>query len=182
MVNCAAGAVSPETHGIMAPPLFPNPEITDQYQGKMLDIEAIQQLLPHRPPFLMLDRVIELDPAQSAVGIKCVTMNEWFFVGHYPEFPVMPGVLIVEALAQLAGVVVMTGMERGAWVPLFTGIDKAKFRQPVRPGDVLRLEATMLSVRPRFGRLMSEMSLKASVDGKLVTEATCSFALVNREQ
>ncbi|MBI5834365.1 MAG: 3-hydroxyacyl-ACP dehydratase FabZ [Armatimonadetes bacterium] len=166
----------------MAPPLFPNPEITDQYQGRTLDIEAIQLLLPHRPPFLMLDRVIELDPAKSAVGIKCVTMNEWFFVGHYPEFPVMPGVLILEALAQLAGVVVMTGMERGAWVPLFTGVEKAKFRRPVRPGDVLRLEVTILSVKPRFGRLMSEMNMRALVDGQLVTEATCSFALVNREQ
>ena len=168
--------------GVTAPPLFPDPAVVALWEGRTIDIEQILDLLPHRPPFLLLDRVTELDPAKHVVGIKCVTMNEWFFVGHYPGHPVMPGVLILEALAQLTGVLAMTGLERGCWVPYFTGIERARFRRIVRPGDVLTLESTLTENKFRFGRLMCRCEMRATVDGQVAADAICSFALANPEE
>lgn len=162
----------------MQPMPFPDPEVTALYAGKTLDIVQIQELLPHRPPFLLIDRVVALEPGVSATAHKMVTINEWFFAGHYPAFPVMPGVLIVECGAQLAGVVVMTGIAADGWVPLFTGIEKAKFRRPVRPGDLLVVHAEATNVRYRFGRYMATMRLSAEVEDQLAAEAMCNFALI----
>ncbi|NLY51595.1 MAG: 3-hydroxyacyl-ACP dehydratase FabZ [Firmicutes bacterium] len=119
----------------------------------MLDILAIQNRLPHRYPFLMVDRVVELVPGKRAVAIKNVTVNEPHFTGHYPGRPIMPGVLILEALAQVGGLVVMEP-EDGTTkkVPLLAGVDKARFRRPVVPGDQLRLEVEMLQLRRSTGK------------------------------
>ena len=113
----------------------------------ILDIDEIRGILPHRYPFLLVDRILELEP-DRIVGIKNVTTNEPFFVGHFPDFPVMPGVLIVEAMAQVAGVLVLKEMpDRASKVVLLAGIDNAKFRRPVRPGDQLRIDATFTALK-----------------------------------
>lgn len=156
-------------------------EYAARFSDRELNIEEILELLPHRPPFLLLDRILSVEPCQRAVGIKAVTINEPFFVGHFPGHPVMPGVLIIEALAQVGGVVMLTGKPRGDRVAYFTGIKEAKFREPVRPGDLLRLEAEAVKSSIRFGRLVSWMAMKAFVDDKLVAEANCSFVLVDPE-
>jgi 3-hydroxyacyl-[acyl-carrier-protein] dehydratase len=134
-----------------------------------LDSLAIQTYLPHRYPFLFVDRIIELEQHKRAVGLKNVTVNEAFFTGHFPERPVMPGVLIIEALAQVAGVLAFysVGGRRG-YIPLFTGIDKAKFRAAVIPGDQLRLE---LEVTRRRGDRVWAFIGRATVHGKLAVEA-----------
>lgn len=160
---------------------IPNEEIAVRYRGRELDATAIQELLPHRPPFLLVDRVIELDPCVRAVGLKAVTINEWFFQGHFPGHPVMPGVLIIEALAQLGGVMLLTGLERQGRQNYFSSIKEAKFRRLVVPGDLLRLEATVQRATSRFRRLVCMMHARATVDGELAAEATCSFALVPSE-
>src|SRR3989442_1164767 len=131
----------------------------------LLDITQIQAILPHRYPFLLVDRIIEYEPNKRVVGIKNVTLNEPFFEGHFPGAPVMPGVLIVEAMAQTAGVVMLASLpDRESKLVFFTGIDGAKFRRPVVPGDQLRLELTVLKLRPRYIKLRGE----AYVDGQLV--------------
>ncbi len=117
-----------------------------------LDTEAIQRILPHRYPFLLVDRVVELHPGQRAVAIKNVTANEPFFAGHFPGRPLMPGVLIVEALAQTAGVLMGNALEEDS-IPLFMGIDKARFRRQVMPGDQLRLEVEVLQQRRNVCRV-----------------------------
>ena len=133
-----------------------------------LDINEIQQILPHRPPFLLVDRILELEPDKRIVGIKNVTMNEPFFVGHFPGYPVMPGVLIVEAMAQTGGILVMYGVpDASERLVLFASIEEAKFRRPVRPGDQLRLEVDVLSRKTTFARMKG----KAFVDGELACEA-----------
>ena len=133
-----------------------------------LDTLAIMKLLPHRYPFLLVDRIVDLEPGKRAVGIKNVTINEPFFQGHYPGHPIMPGVLIIEAMAQVGGVVASLAAENGNdLVPYFTGIDKARFRRPVMPGDVLRLELEMVNCR----RGLHCFEGKAFVDGVLVAEA-----------
>jgi beta-hydroxyacyl-ACP dehydratase FabZ len=143
----------------------------------LLDINQIQAILPHRYPFLLVDRIIGYDPGKRVVGIKNVTLNEPFFAGHFPGAPVMPGVLIVEAMAQTAGVMMLASMpDRETKLVFFTGIDGAKFRHPVVPGDQLRLELTVLKLRPRYIKLRGE----AYVDGLLVAEAEISSALVDR--
>jgi 3-hydroxyacyl-[acyl-carrier-protein] dehydratase len=143
----------------------------------LLDVTQIQAILPHRYPFLLVDRIIEYEPRKRVVGIKNVSLNEPFFAGHFPGAPVMPGVLIVEAMAQTAGVMMLASLpDRETKLVFFTGIDSAKFRRPVVPGDQLRLELTVLKLRPRYIKLRGE----AYVDGQLVAEAGISSALVDR--
>ncbi|HWO02451.1 MAG TPA: 3-hydroxyacyl-ACP dehydratase FabZ [Blastocatellia bacterium] len=143
----------------------------------LLDITQIQAILPHRYPFLLVDRIIEYELGKRVVGIKNVTLNEPFFAGHFPGAPVMPGVLIVEAMAQTAGVMMLANLpDRESKLVFFTGIDAAKFRRPVVPGDQLRLELTVQRLRPRYIKLRGE----AYVDGELVAEAEISSALVDR--
>jgi 3-hydroxyacyl-[acyl-carrier-protein] dehydratase len=143
----------------------------------VLDITQIQAILPHRYPFLLVDRIVDYEPGKRVVGLKNVTLNEPFFAGHFPGAPVMPGVLIVEAMAQTAGVMMLAHLpDRETKLVFFTGIDGAKFRRPVVPGDQLRLELTVLKLRPRYIKLRGE----AYVDGQLVAEAEISSALVDR--
>lgn len=134
----------------------------------MLNAEEILKILPHRHPFLLVDRIVELQPGQRAVGIKSVSFNEPFFAGHFPGHPVMPGVLVVEAMAQVGAVLLLSGVpEERRRVVYFTGIDKTRFRRPVRPGDTLRLELRVLKLRSRTAKMRGE----AYVDGALVAEA-----------
>ncbi len=135
----------------------------------MLDVNEIMKILPHRYPFLLVDRIIEHDPGKRIVGIKNVTMNEPFFQGHFPGHPVMPGVLIIEAMAQVAGIMAYTASdeETKKKVSYFLAIDSAKFRRPVVPGDQLRIEIETTYCR----RNIWACNGKAFVDGKLTTEA-----------
>jgi len=134
----------------------------------------IEQLLPHRWPFLLVDRIDEYDAeAMRIVGVKAVTATEWFFGGHFPGMPVMPGVLQVEALAQTMGVFVAKQPGFGDRIGLFAGIDECRFKRVVKPGDVLRLEVTMEKLGKRFGRGKAV----ASVDGEVCCEATLSFII-----
>ncbi|HMF58226.1 MAG TPA: 3-hydroxyacyl-ACP dehydratase FabZ [Pyrinomonadaceae bacterium] len=144
----------------------------------VLDSRAIQELLPHRYPFLLVDRIIELEPNQRAVGIKQVTINEPFFQGHFPGAPVMPGVLIIEALAQVGAILALREIEdRARKLVLFTGIDDARFRKPVVPGDTLILEVTALRIGSRVQRMRGE----AKVDGQVVAGAELTSVLADRE-
>ncbi|HWF07235.1 MAG TPA: 3-hydroxyacyl-ACP dehydratase FabZ [Bryobacteraceae bacterium] len=132
-----------------------------------LDVNEIRQILPHRYPFLLVDRITELE-AERIVGIKNVTVNEPFFIGHFPDFPVMPGVLIVEAMAQTAGVLVLKSIpDRENKLVLLVSVDAARFRRPVVPGDQLRIEMVVIK---RKGSV-AKMAGKATVDGKVVAEA-----------
>ena len=141
-----------------------------------LDIDAIREVLPHRYPFLLVDRIEELD-AERVVGIKNVTVNEPFFAGHFPDYPVMPGVLIIEAMAQVAGVLVLNGIaDRKSKLVLLAGVDGAKFRKPVRPGDQLRMEMKVLRSRAS----MAKVSGTATVDGAVVAEAEILCVLADR--
>jgi 3-hydroxyacyl-[acyl-carrier-protein] dehydratase len=142
-----------------------------------LEATDIMRILPHRYPFLLVDRIIELEPGRRAVGIKAVTANEPQFTGHFPERPIMPGVLMVEALAQTAGVAVMTLPEYRGKLALFAGIDDCRFRRMVVPGDTLRLEVTVEKLRGMFGRGRGV----ASVDGEVAVEATLSI-IIPRDQ
>jgi beta-hydroxyacyl-ACP dehydratase FabZ len=138
----------------------------------------IQALLPHRYPFLLVDRIKELDADRRIVGIKNVTINEPFFQGHFPGRPVMPGVLIIEAMAQVGGVLAFKSMGESARpVVYLTGVDGAKFRKPVVPGDQLRFEVDVLKKRPPFWK----MQAKAFVDNELVCEAEVT-AMVTEEK
>jgi 3-hydroxyacyl-[acyl-carrier-protein] dehydratase len=143
-----------------------------------IGIGEIFDLLPHRYPFLLVDRVIEYVPGQSIVAIKNVTINEPFFQGHFPGAPVMPGMLILEALAQAGGVLVSKSLEGplGDRIFMFTGVEKAKFRRPVVPGDQLRLRCFDLKRRMSLCRMKAE----AHVDGKLVAEAELSAAVADK--
>lgn len=143
--------------------------------SKILMIEDIQKLLPHRYPFLLVDRIIDFVPNKSATGIKNVTFNEPFFQGHFPERPIMPGVLIVEAMAQVGGIVLrhLPGMENQ--LSLFAGIDKVRFRRPVVPGDRLTITTELIVSRKRFGKMHG----RAEVDGQLACEGDLMFSLVS---
>jgi 3-hydroxyacyl-[acyl-carrier-protein] dehydratase len=133
----------------------------------ILDANEIRKILPHRYPFLLVDRIVELD-SERIVGIKNVTLNEPFFNGHFPDFPVMPGVLIVEAMAQTAGVLVLKSIpDRDSKLVLLVGIEYARFRKPVVPGDTLRLEMSVVKRRSN----VAKMAGRATVDGVLVAEA-----------
>jgi 3-hydroxyacyl-[acyl-carrier-protein] dehydratase len=141
-----------------------------------LGAAQIRELIPHRYPFLLVDRIEELEPGVRAVGIKNVTQNEPFFQGHFPDYPVMPGVLIIEAMAQVGAVGVMAGGEHGDKLALFAGIDGVRFRRQVLPGDVLRLEVEIERLKGRVGRGRGQ----TTVDGERVCEADLMFAFAER--
>lgn len=141
-----------------------------------LTIEEIQRLLPHRYPFLLVDRILDYVPGERAVGLKNVTMNEPFFQGHFPGRPIMPGVLIVEAMAQVGGIVLMQMADMTDKISLFAGIDKVRFRRPVIPGDQLVMTVELLCIKQRrFGKMQG----RAEVNGQLVAEGELMFSLVN---
>lgn len=142
----------------------------------MMDIHDIQRILPHRFPFLFVDRIIELEPKVKAVGIKNVTINEPFFQGHFPDNPIMPGVLVIEAMAQIAGILAFRSGVKGNSV-YFMSIEKAKFRKPVFPGDQLRFEINVLQQRGKVWKFSGE----AFVDSNLVSEAEFT-AMVSEEE
>lgn len=143
----------------------------------MMDIMGIQNMIPHRYPFLMVDRIMEMEPNVRAVGIKNVTVNEPFFQGHFPGNPIMPGVLIVEAMAQLAGVLAFSSGMQGSSV-YFMSIEKAKFRKPVVPGDRIKLEIKVLQQRGNVWRF----SGLALVDEKVVSESEFTAMLITKEK
>jgi 3-hydroxyacyl-[acyl-carrier-protein] dehydratase len=150
----------------------PNPETK-----QVLEITDIMAILPHRYPFLLIDRVVEIERMKRIVAIKNVTINEPFFAGHFPEYPIMPGVLVVEAIAQAGGALLLNEIpDRESKLMVFTGIERAKFRRPVVPGDQLRIEVEVLNWRVRAVK----MEGKAYIDGKLACEAVIMCAVVPR--
>jgi len=151
--------------------------MTTELQTLPLEAADIMGILPHRYPFLLVDRVVELEPGKRAVALKQVTANEPHFTGHFPERPIMPGVLMVEALAQTAGIAVMTLDAYRGKLGLFAGIDDCRFKRMVVPGDTLRLEVTVEKLRGMFGRVRAV----ASVDGEVAVEATLSI-IIPRDQ
>jgi len=142
----------------------------------MLNIDQIKELIPHRYPFLLVDKVVELEEGKRAVGIKNVSVNEPFFQGHFPEYPIMPGVLIVEAMAQVGAVAMMSIDENKGKLGVFAGIDKVRFKKEVRPGDTLRMEVEMISLRRNIGKA----NASAYVDGELACSGELMFALVQK--
>lgn len=138
-----------------------------------LDREGIKRIIPHREPFLLLDRVVELEPGKRAVAEKDVRADDWWFAGHFPDRPIMPGVLQVEALAQTAAVCAMSMPEFQGGLGLFAGIDEIRFKRMVVPGETLRLEVTMLKLHRAFGRA----KVVATVNGEVATEGEILFVL-----
>ncbi len=158
----------------MSEPVNPAPEDDDNVT---LDIQDILRILPHRFPLLLVDRIIHLTRTKRIVAIKNVTINEPFFAGHFPDNPIMPGVLVVEAMAQAGGVLLLTEFpDRAEKLLLFTGIERARFRRPVIPGDQLRIEVDVLAWRGTAGRMQG----KAYVGDKLACEAIVTCRLLNR--
>jgi 3-hydroxyacyl-[acyl-carrier-protein] dehydratase len=145
----------------------------------LMDVNEIQKILPHRYPFLLVDYIEELEPGKRIVGVKNVTINEPFFPGHFPGAPVMPGVLIIEAMAQVGAVMVLRDIpDRSRKLVYFMGIDQAKFRQPVVPGNQLRMVVEVIKMKSRYGKLRGE----AFVGEKLVAEAEILSSIVDRSE
>jgi beta-hydroxyacyl-ACP dehydratase FabZ len=151
--------------------------VPDTEKRFVYSITDIMRFLPHRYPFLLVDRILEVEGEKRIVGLKNVTINEPFFQGHFPGAPVMPGVLIIECMAQVAGVMIYRDLpDKDRKLVYFTSIENAKFRRPVLPGDQLRIEMQLLNRRANFGK----MNGQATVDGKLVAEAIVTFAVADR--
>jgi len=146
---------------------------------EIFDVREIMDYLPHRYPFLLIDRIVEYEEMKRIVAIKNVTMNEPFFQGHFPGIPIMPGVLIIEAMAQAGGFLVFrTLVQREQKLVFFMGIDKARFRKPVRPGDQIYLELVVKRLKSRVGQLEG----KAYVDGVVAAQAEITFTLVDKDE
>lgn len=143
----------------------------------MLDINEIKEIIPHRYPFLLVDRILEVEEGKKAIGIKNVTANEEFFTGHFPGYPVMPGVLIVEALAQVGAVAMLKVEDNRGRLAFFTGIDKCRFKRQVKPGDQLRLEVEMLRFKGPIGKGKGV----ATVYGEVACELEMMFALGDKQ-
>lgn len=139
----------------------------------MLDVQAIKEIIPHRYPFLLVDKVVEIEEEKRVVGIKNVTINEPFFEGHFPEYPVMPGVLILEALAQVGAIAVLGVEQNKGKIGFLAGIDKCRFKRQVKPGDQLRLEVEITRMRGSIGKGKGV----ATVDGEVACEAEIMFAI-----
>lgn len=144
----------------------------------MYDIQAIQKILPHRFPFLLVDRVLELEINKRVVAIKNVTINEPFFQGHFPGHPIMPGVLVIEAMAQVGGICFLVDPANEGKILYLAGVDNARFRKPVLPGDQIRFETEVLSLRPKIGKIHG----KAIIDGKVAVEAELTCAIVDKDK
>ncbi len=144
-----------------------------------MNIQQIMEFLPHRYPFLLIDRVIEMEDRKRIVALKNVTYNEPFFTGHFPGAPIMPGVLMVEAMAQAGGVLLFNSLEdKESQLAVLLGVDKCRFRKLVRPGDQLVIEVNVLRLRSRVGKMAS----KTLVDGEVVAEAEITFSLVDKSE
>jgi 3-hydroxyacyl-[acyl-carrier-protein] dehydratase len=153
------------------------PELPASEQKKTLDITQIQAILPHRYPFLLIDRVVEIERKKRIVAIKNITANEPYFAGHFPGYPIMPGVLMVEAIAQAGGALLLTEIpDRNEKLMVFTGIERAKFRKPVTPGDQLRVEVDVLAWRTTAVKMQGNVF----VGDKLACEAVVTCQLVSR--
>ncbi|HEV2178641.1 MAG TPA: 3-hydroxyacyl-ACP dehydratase FabZ [Candidatus Sulfopaludibacter sp.] len=153
-----------------------DPVVTPRAEKPVVySITEIMKILPHRYPFLLVDRIVELEPNKRIVGVKNVTINEPYFQGHFPGAPVMPGVLVIEAMAQVAAVLIYRDEKAGERLIYFAGIENAKFRRPVVPGDQLRLEMEVLNRRSNFGKMIG----RATVEGKLVAEAVISCVIAD---
>ncbi|MGM0548041.1 MAG: 3-hydroxyacyl-ACP dehydratase FabZ [Bacillota bacterium] len=145
--------------------------------NEIIDISVIRSILPHRYPLLLVDKIEKVEKKESIIGIKNVTINEEFFLGHYPDHPIMPGVLIVEAMAQVAGILIYYSFEEMEdKLPIFTSIDKAKFRTPVKPGDQLRMKVEIVRLRKRISKVKG----KAYVGDDLAAEAEMMFTFENK--